>query len=205
MIIHHIIPIKKSFPLPLTKLETNAPSIAATFKLIRVRTTRNTLWLINSLSSLLFHPGMQILRSRNKFLKNSLFSSTFCRFAASPYPNVVDPRCRAVACLIAAAFCSAIAERIRLRSAKKRVRYTVREILVRCLRYRVVSSEIMLLIVRSGGKSLSFDCAAIVACQRKLSRALRMECGENAGKLLLLASPRCAGFCRLHGDDSVTI
>lgn len=120
--IHHIIPIKKSFPLPLTKLETNAPSIAATFKLINVRTTKKILWLINSRSSLLFHPGIQIRSSRNKFLKNSLFNSTFCLFVASPFPSVVDPRSLAAACLIAAAFCSAMADRMRLRRAKNRVK-----------------------------------------------------------------------------------
>ena len=84
--IHHTIPTKKSFPLPLTKLETSCPSIAATFKLIKVRITKNMLWLIKSLSSLLFHPGMQILNNRNRFLKNSLFNSTFFLFVASPFP-----------------------------------------------------------------------------------------------------------------------
>ena len=83
---------------------------------------------------------------------------------------------------MAAAFCSAMAERIRLRSAKKRVRYTVREILVRCLRYKVVSWEMMLLIVRSGGRSLSFDCAAIVADQGEPSRARGMGMWRKRGE-----------------------
>jgi hypothetical protein len=120
--IHHTIPIKKSFPRPLTRLDTSCPSIAATFKLINVLTTRNMLWLIKSPISLLLHPGTHILNSRNKFLKNSRFSSTFGLFGASPWPSVVDPRCLAAACLIAAAFCSEMADRIRLRRAKKSVR-----------------------------------------------------------------------------------
>ncbi len=121
--IHHTIPIKKSLPLPLTRLDTKAPSIAATFKLIRVLITRNMLWLTSKRSSLLLHPGMHILNSLNRFLKNSLFNSTFFLFCCSPWPSaIVDPRCLDSACLIAAAFCSDMADRMRLRRAKKRVR-----------------------------------------------------------------------------------
>lgn len=120
--IHHTMPIKKSLPFPRTKLDTSWPSISATFKLIRVLTTRNMLWLINSRNSVLFHPGMQILSRRNRFRKNSLFSSTFCLLVASPWPSVVEPRCLDASWRAAAAFCSEIAERMRLRRAKKRVR-----------------------------------------------------------------------------------
>ena len=132
--IHHAIPIRKSFPLPRTKLETSAPSMAATFRLIKVLITRNMLWVIKSLNSLLFHPGIHILNNRNRFLKNSRFNSTFCLFGCCSDPRTVVPRCLADFCLTAAAFCSDMADRIRLRRAKKRVRYTVRDILVRCLR-----------------------------------------------------------------------
>ena len=120
--IHHTMPIKKSLPFPLTRLETKAPSIAATFRLINVLITKNMLWLINSLNSLLLHPGMHIFNSRNRFLKNSLFNSTFCFFGGWPFPSTVGPRRLNAACLSAAAFCSDMAERMRLMRAKKRVR-----------------------------------------------------------------------------------
>lgn len=120
--IHHTMPMRKSLPFPLTKLDTSWPSIAATFKLISVLMTRKMLWLISSRNSLLFHPGMQIFRSRNRFRKNSLLSSTFCLLVASPWPRVVEPRCLEASWRAAAAFCSEIAERMRLRSAKKSVR-----------------------------------------------------------------------------------
>ena len=111
--IHQTMPIKKSLPLPLTKLDTSWPSIAATFKLIRVLTTRKMLWLINNRNSVLFHPGMHILSSRKRFRKNSLFNSTFCLLVASPWPGVVEPRCLEASWRAAAAFCSEIAERMR--------------------------------------------------------------------------------------------
>ena len=120
--IHQMIPIRKSLPFPRTRLDTNAPSIAATFKLIKVRITKNTLWLMSSRNSLLLHPGIMIRRSRNRFLKNSRFSSTFGLFDESPCPGVADPRARAAACRAAATFCSDMAERMRLRRAKKSVR-----------------------------------------------------------------------------------
>jgi hypothetical protein len=120
--IHHTMPTKKSLPRPLTKLETSWPSIAATFKLINVLTTKKILWLINNLTSLLLHPGIQIFNNLNKFLKNSLFNSTFGFFPPWLLERDVEPRCLAAACRSAEAFCSEMAERMRFKRAKKRVR-----------------------------------------------------------------------------------
>lgn len=46
----------------------------------------------------------------------------------------------------------------------------VREILVRCFKYRLVNSEMMDLSVRSGGRSRNLDCAAMMAGMRRESR-----------------------------------
>lgn len=42
-VIHHTKPVRKSFPRPLTKLLTNLPSNSATYRLIIVLNTKNTL------------------------------------------------------------------------------------------------------------------------------------------------------------------
>ena len=57
----------------------------------------------------------------------------------------------------------------------------VREILVRCFRYKVVSSEMMLLIVLSGGSRLSLDCAAMVCGRPRELRDSRSRNAENLG------------------------
>jgi len=120
-VIHQTKPHKKSLPFPLTRLLTSLPSSSATYKLIMVRNTRKTLWLISSRNSLLFHPGMHILSSLSRFLKNSRLSSTFFRPVASPSPlDVAVLRWAAVRW--DAAFCSAMALRMRLMRATKRVR-----------------------------------------------------------------------------------
>lgn len=149
--IHQTIPIRKSLPFPLTRLDTNAPSIAATFKLIRVLMTKNTLWDIRSLSSALLQPGMHIFSSLKRFLKNSRLSSTFCLFGgeAELFASAVAGRLRASATRKAAAFCSLIALRMRFKRAKKSVRYTVRDMAVRWARYLVVREEMMEAISRS--------------------------------------------------------
>lgn len=130
-VIHHTNPIKKSFPRPLTRLLTNRPSSSATYKLIIVLNTKKTVWLIINRNSLLFHPGITIFSNRNRFLKNSLFSSTFFRLVASPSLTPVALFLRSSACRTAAAFCSAIALRMRFMRATKRVRYTARDMRVR--------------------------------------------------------------------------
>ena len=119
-VIHHTRPVKKSLPLPRTRLLTSRPSSSATYRLIMVRSTRKMLWLMSSRNSLLLHPGMTIFSSRSRFLKNSRFSSTFLRPVASPSLGPVlfflwSERW-------AAAFCSAMALRMRLMRATKRVR-----------------------------------------------------------------------------------
>lgn len=120
-IIHQTKPLRNSFPLPLTKLLTSLPSNSATYTLNSVLKTRNTLWLIKSLNSLLLAPGMTILSKRIKFLKNSLFISIFFRDVASPAPLLV-PCFRSAALRAAAAFCSEIADVIRCSRATKSVR-----------------------------------------------------------------------------------
>lgn len=132
--IHHTKPVRNSFPLPRTRLLTSLPSSSATYKLSSVRSTRKTLWLMSSLISLLRHPGMTIFNSRSRFLKNSRLSSTFFLTVASPSPGPIPGRRRASACRADAAFCSEMALRMRLMRATKRVRYTARDILVRCWR-----------------------------------------------------------------------
>lgn len=133
--IHHPNPHKKSLPFPRTRLLTSLPSNSATYKLINVRSTKNTLWLINSLSSLLFHPGITIFSSRSRFLKNSRPSSTFLRFVTSPGPDVeVNAFAFASAARCDADFCSEMAVRTRCIRAMRRVRKTARDIRERCLR-----------------------------------------------------------------------
>lgn len=144
-VIHHTNPVKKSFPRPLTKLLTSRPSNSATYKLIIVLSTKKMLWLINNLNSLLLHPGITILSNLKRFLKNSLFNSTFFRDVASPSLTPVPLFFRSSACRRLAAFCSTIALRIRLMSATKRVKYTARDIRVRFSRYRFVRSLMMAL------------------------------------------------------------
>ena len=90
--IHHTILFRNSFPLPLTRALTIAPSISATRKLIRVRRIKKKLWLIKSLASLLFHPGTTIFSSRKSDLKNSRFNSTFFLGVSSPPLDVVPLR-----------------------------------------------------------------------------------------------------------------
>ena len=120
-IIHQTIPFKKSFPLPLTKLLTSLPSRSATYKDSIVLTTRKKLWLINSLISVLLHPGITIFNRRPRFLKNSLLSSTFRFFSFSLSPLVVPPLLLLSTCLRLAAFCSLIAFRIRFMRDRKSV------------------------------------------------------------------------------------
>jgi hypothetical protein len=162
-IIHHTNPVRKSFPFPLTKLLTSRPSSSATYRLIIVRRTRNILWLMMRRNSLLLHPGITIFNNRNRFLKNSRFNSTFFLDVASPSAAPVAGRFRSSACRKVAAFCSAMAFRIRLMSATKRVRYTARDILVRFCRYRSVRSFTMLLMVcpEMACVEESFDNAAM--------------------------------------------
>jgi len=128
--IHHTNPVRNSLPFPLTSALTSRPSNSATYKLIIVLNTKKTLCPIKSLNSLLFHPGIHILNNLSRFLKNSLFSSTFFLPVASPSPADVFS-----ALLLArrneAAFCSAMALRMRFMSATKRVRYTARDMRVR--------------------------------------------------------------------------
>lgn len=121
-IIHQTIPMRKSLPFPRTKLLTSFPSKSATYKLRSVRATRKKLWLMRSLISVLFHPGMTIFRSLNRFLKNSRFSSTFFRLCAASSLDIVAPWRRDSACRNEAAFCSFMAFRMRLISAMKSVR-----------------------------------------------------------------------------------
>ena len=58
----------------------------------------------------------------------------------------------------------------------------------------------MLLIVRSGGSRLIFDCAAIFSTPRWLEGAAGVECGEIVGKL----SARYGEIRGLHGYNAVT-
>jgi hypothetical protein len=121
--IHHTMPTKKSLPFPLTRELTSFPSSSATYKDSSVLITRNTLCDTSNRISLLLTPGITILSSRNKFRKNSRFSSTFLRPGSTPaevvLPLEVDSCCR---CRAAAAFCSWIALRMRFIRATKRVR-----------------------------------------------------------------------------------
>ena len=116
--IHQSTPPKNSLPLPLTRALTNLPSSSATYKLINVLTTRKTVCMTNNLASLLLTPGITILSSRHKLRKNSRFSSTLGFFVCA---------CRGCWCLSGSApdwadFCSEIAFRTRLMSARKSVR-----------------------------------------------------------------------------------
>lgn len=75
--IHHTIPHKNSLPFPLTSALTSLPSSSATYRLINVRITRNTVCEISNRISLLLTPGITTFNSRNRFRKNSRLSSTF--------------------------------------------------------------------------------------------------------------------------------
>lgn len=130
-IIHQTRPSKKSLPLPRTKLLTSLPSSSATYKLSTVRSTRKTLWLTSSRSSLLRHPGMTIFSKRSKFLKNSRLISTRFLRGCSSSPRLLVPGRRRSSTCCDAAFCSEMALWIRLASAAKRARYTAREMRVR--------------------------------------------------------------------------
>jgi hypothetical protein len=121
-IIHQTIPIRKSFPFPRTRLLTSFPSKSATYTLRSVRTTRKKLWLMSSLTSVLFHPGMIIFKSLNRLLKNSRFSSTFFRLWFGSSVAAVPPYFLDWLCRIDAAFCSFMALRIRFISDINRVR-----------------------------------------------------------------------------------
>ena len=120
-IIHQMSPVRKSLPLPRTKLLTSLPSSSATYKLMSVRNTKKKLWLINSRNSLLLQPGITMRNNCNRFLKNSLFSSTFLLVAPPPAAKIPVACCRISACRFAAAFCSDMAFRMRFMRATKRV------------------------------------------------------------------------------------
>jgi hypothetical protein len=125
--IHHKILTRNSLPFPLTKLLTIAPSMAATLTLIRVRTTRKKLWLINNRASLLLHPGITILINLISERKNSRFSSTFFLFFLPDFSSPPSSRATVASCSrwaaarCEAAFCSEMAWRMRLIRARKRV------------------------------------------------------------------------------------
>ena len=107
--IHQTIPLKKALPFPLTKLLTSFPSSSATYRLMSVLTTRKKLWLMSSLNSLLFHPGITIFNKRKRFLKNSRLISTLFLVLMSSSLEVVPGRRSSSACCKAAAFCSEMA------------------------------------------------------------------------------------------------
>jgi hypothetical protein len=119
---------------------------------------------------------MQIFSSRIRFLKNSRLISTFFFAVASLlFAGSVAPGFLLVSAALAdAAFCSAIAWRIRSISATNSVRYTVRVIRVRFLMYRFATSLAARLMRDSEttGGTCSFDCAAMV-CVRDEKGALR--------------------------------
>jgi hypothetical protein len=56
-----------------------APSMAATLRLMRVRTTRKKLWLMSRRISLVRQPGTTMRSRRSSERKNSRFNSTFFR------------------------------------------------------------------------------------------------------------------------------
>lgn len=168
-IIHQTSPVKKAFPFPLTRLLTSLPSSSATYRLNSVLITRKTLWLIINLNSWLFHPGITILSSRRRFRKNSLFSSTFFGL---PSGAVVLVFCLLACALRTAAFCSAIALRIRLIRATKRERYSAREMLVRFFRYRLVRSAMAFLTVDSVMMGRSLEGPAMIPRFKQPSEVL---------------------------------
>jgi hypothetical protein len=173
--------------LPLTSALTNLPSNSATYRLIIVLSTKKTLCPIKSLNSLLFQPGMHIFSSLSRFLKNSLFSSTFFLPVASPSPAVVlsaDLEARRKE----AAFCSAMAFRIRFMRATKRVRYTARDMRVRCWRYRRVRSLTMALadaLVRRW-EERGFEKTAMATVDEALVLCKRLTpCAKRRGVVVL--------------------
>ena len=122
--IHHTIPHRNSRPLPRTRALTSLPSSSATYRLIRVRMTRKTVWETSSRISLLLTPGMTIFNSRNRLRKNSRLSSTlrFWPTKSGEEPVALDGKASRWRWREAAAFCSLMALRMRLARATKRVR-----------------------------------------------------------------------------------
>lgn len=120
--IHQITPLKNSFPLPLTSALTSLPSSSATYRLIKVLTTKNAVCDNSNRAPLLRIPGMTIRSSRHRFRKNSALSSACGGFVWCGVEVGAPTAAVRADCTRVADFCSEMALRIRLIRARKRVR-----------------------------------------------------------------------------------